>query len=225
MRVAAEHVDDTSARERQHPLAGALINEESGRRLHEGPLTDEPPESLDEIRAEMALWMSHKRPKATRPKNAHRPFESLVDRSRIRLEQYPPSCASQRDGGELGIVEGVKLRGRHLTPWQNACPTSSRSNSCRELRQPRRQLRDLDVVVLADVRRRADRRDAVGLCLLGHRDRVVEIPGAVVESREEMAVKINRDANTADYRALARISLIKAHERIVVVASSVAVAS
>ena len=63
------------------------------------------------------------------------------------------------------------------------------------------------------------------MCLLVHRDRVVEIPVAVVKSREEMAVKINRDANTADYRALARISLIKAHERIVVAASSVAVAS
>ncbi len=153
----------------------------------------------------MALWMSHKRAKATGPENANRPFESLVDGSRSRLEQYPPSCASQRECRELGIVESVKLRDRHLAARQDARATPGRSNSRRELGHPRPQLRDLDIVVVTDVRRRADRRDAVGLCLLGHCDRVVEIPGAVVESRQEMAVKIDRNANTVDYRALVRI--------------------
>ncbi len=153
----------------------------------------------------MALWMSHKRAKATGPENANRPFESLVDGSRSRLEQYPPSCASQRECRELGIVESVKLRDRHLAARQDAGATPGRSNSRRELGHPRPQLRDLDIVVVTDVRRRADRRDAVGLCMLGHCDRVVEIPGAVVESRQEMAVKIDRNANTVDYRALVRI--------------------
>jgi len=205
MRVAAEHVDNARARERQHPLAGLLIDKESARRLHERPLVDELQKSLHEIRAEMALWMSHKRPKAARPKNADRLFESLVDRSRSRLEQYPPSRASQRDRRELGIVEGVELRDCHLTAGQNAGAASGRSNSGHQLGQPQRQLRDPHIVVVTDVRRRADRRDAVGLCLLGHRDRVIEIPGTVIESRQEMAVKVDVDANTADYHGLVTI--------------------
>jgi len=205
MRVAAEHVDDARARERQHPLAGLLVDKESGRRLHERPLADEPQKLLDEIRAEMALRMSHKRPKAARPKSVDGLFESLVDRSRSRLEQYPPSRASQRDRRELGIVEAVKRRDRHLTAGQNAGAASGRSNSRHQLGQSQRQLRDPDIVVVTDVRRRADRRYAVGFCLLGHRDRVIEIPGTVVKSRQQMAVKVDRGANTVDYHGPVRV--------------------
>jgi pyruvate kinase len=51
------------------------------------------------------------------------------------------------------------------------------------------------------------------LCLPGHRDGVIEIPGAVVKSRQEMAVKVDRDANTADYHGLVRILPIESTGR------------
>jgi hypothetical protein len=47
-------------------------------------------------------------------------------------------------------------------------------------------------VVSADVWGRADRADPVALRLPGHADRVVEVAGAVVESREQVAVEVDR---------------------------------
>jgi hypothetical protein len=50
---------------------------------------------------------------------------------------------------------------------------------------------------VADVRRGADRVDPVRLRLVGHRDRVIKVTSTVVETREDVAVEIDGDANPA----------------------------
>ena len=89
--------------------------------------------------------------------------------------------ASEGEPRELAIIEPADNRRRHLATGKYARMTVGVANRRRKLVDPCRQLGDPDVVIVADVRRGADRGDAVGFCLLGHRHGVGEIPGAVVE--------------------------------------------
>src|SRR5450759_5150799 len=82
----------------------------------------------------------------------------------------------------------------------SATNTTYGSRSC----PPGGQLRDPYVVFVADVGRRADRGDPIRLRLQGHRYRILDVLGAVVDAGEQVTVEVDRGANLSkDATALA----------------------
>lgn len=191
--VAAQHVDETGARKRQHALARSLVGQERSRRLHQRSPGHEPSESLPEVRSKMSLRVRHQRTEAPSTKPLDRAFESVAERPRRRFEEDPTARASERHGSELAVAEPIERRGSNLAAGEDERAAARLSDRRRELRNPRGQLGDPHIVVVANMRRRADGLDTVGLPLLRHRERVIEIARAVVETRQEMAVKVDRD--------------------------------
>ncbi len=69
-----------------------------------------------------------------------------------------------------------------------------------QLVDPDGDVLDADVVVVANVGRRAHRRDAVVLRLAHHREAVLEVERSVVETRQDVAVEVDhRSAAPGDH--------------------------
>ena len=83
--------------------------------------------------------------------------------------------------GELGDL--AALHDPHAHPAAVELPL--------QLVDPRGQLFDAHVVVVADVRRRAHGSDPVALGFARHRDAVSEVERAVVERRQDVAVQVD----------------------------------
>lgn len=136
--------------------------------------------------------MSHENPEPTRAQSFDRCFQPLIKGTGGRLEQDPSARSSERQRGEVAIVQLVEHCGCDLTAWEDPRGAAGARQRVGELVPSRRQLVNDHRVVGADVGRCADRRDPVGLCLHGHGDGVVEITRSVVDARQEVTVEVDR---------------------------------
>lgn len=163
------------------------------RRLHQSAHLDELPNALEEVGPGVALGVGHESVEAAVMKPVHELDEVIVDRAGPRLDQQPASADPQRDQPQLLGGEGFDPLGSDLTalgdPDRNAllveCPVRERDEAF--------ELRDLDVVVGADVRRGDDHVDPVVSGLAGHRDGVRDVARAVVEPGQEMAMEVDHE--------------------------------
>jgi hypothetical protein len=144
--------------------------------------------------------MGDKRAKATSAERVHGPLDSQVKRPRRRLEQNPPSRSPEAHRCQVVIGQAIEHLCRDFPTREHARVASCRRQRRSELRSPRRELRDPDGVIRANVRRGADGRYTVGLCLQRHRDGIVEIARAVVDPGEQVAVEVDRALNNAATR-------------------------
>lgn len=152
----------------------------------------------------MALRMSDQRPKPACRERVDGILEAGVEGPRARLEQDPAARAAERQRTQLLIVELADPGRRDLSAGEHRdCATRIRDGAGQP--SPRGGERAHNHrVISADVRGGADRADAVGLRLTRHRHRVVEVPRAVVQPRQQVAVQIDRvNAPRARSRAAA----------------------
>src|SRR5207237_9132389 len=117
--------------------------------------------------------------------------QTVGDRTRPRLDQQPDSRSAQRDRAQLLVRHLVKRLVRDLAAGRDA----DRDPLTLELGVDRLdaalELVHLNIVIGADVRRRAYDLDPVRLRLPRHRDAVLEVDGAVVERGQDVRVQID----------------------------------
>ena len=168
------------------------------------PSAIESVQLLDELRSEMTFRMRDHGTKAASPQFGCRLLQAPVERPRSRLDEDPTCRTPERDGGKLGVVEAVQRGHRHLTSGEDSRGTARGGERRGQLRPPPGQLTDPHVMVVADMGSRADRRDAVSLRLARHCDRIVKVASAVVQSRKNVAVQIDRDVHRNGHGAGSR---------------------
>lgn len=201
MSVAAQRVDYPGAGQIEHPGAGRFLDEEVRGRLHQRALAGEPPQALDQVRSQVALGMGDQgaEPPLTEPVDGF--VKRVIECPRCGLEQDPAPRSPQRDPGQLVVVQPVQRSRRDLAAGEDPRPAPGGGDRHRQLIQARRQLADPHIVVVADVGSGADCLDPVCLSLPGHPERVVKVPGAVVELRQDVAVKIDQRRRLRGLRA------------------------
>ena len=192
MSVASEHVGHPGPGQVEHPRSRDLVSQRGGRDLNERAEIDEVGETVGEIRRQVTLGMSDECAKATSPQLQHRGLDPVIKRSRSRLQQDPTRRPPQRHRVEVVIVKLTQRRGRNLAARQDSRLAAGRTHCGRQFGHAIGELPDRERMIVADVRRRAYRGDADGLCLPGHLDSVVHVASAVIESGQQMAVEIDR---------------------------------
>ena len=115
----------------------------------------------------------------------------MPDRSSCRLEQHPAACAAQCCEVQLSIGQAIELGLRDLAARHK--PDADReivelmlqgADACGDLL-------DVNVVVRANVRCRADDLDSVLLSLASHPNAVLQVERSIVEPGQDMAVKVD----------------------------------
>ena len=198
MRIAAEHVHDAAGRQLLHALRGRGIGQRRGGDLHERPPLDQRREPGHEVGAQVTLGMGDEAAKPPRRQAVDRRGQGVAKRPGRRLEQDPAARRAQRGGPQLSVREARDGRLGHLAAGDHAHGDPAALELLRHLGHARGKLVQAHVVVMADVRRRADRVDAVFPGLTGHGHAVVEVDGAVVEPGQDVAVEVDHDRGLYD---------------------------
>ena len=107
-----------------------------------------------------------------------------------RLEQ-DPAAAAERDAPQLLLAQGLDRGLRHLASLQDLHCQSLIAERPVELLDPAGELLDPHIVVVADVRRRADQLDPVVHRLARQAQAVGDVERAVVDAGEDVAVQID----------------------------------
>src|SRR6266511_3396472 len=107
--------------------------------------------------------------------------------------------ASERDAPRVGVVEGLRGGLGDLPPGRDPNPRPPAPQRRVELVDAISQLVDAHVVVVTDVRSRADQLDPVVLGLGRHRDAVGQLDGPVVERGQDVAVEVDHRLPGRDY--------------------------
>ena len=192
MRIAAEHVYDAGSRQLEHPFTGGWLSEVRRRGLDECAVGNQLAQPGDQVVSEMPFWVRDDgaEPEVEQPED--RRLKPIVERSGCRLEKDPSPTGAERHRMQVRARQTVERSGGDLTPGQDRQPDAGGAQRSVQLFHPGSQLGDPDVVVVTDVRRRADGRDAIGERLPGHPERVIEIARPVVEAREDVTVQVDQ---------------------------------
>ena len=139
----------------------------------------------------MPLGMGDEAAKAPVRELADGGVEAVRERAGGRFEQNPAPATPERDGAQLVVVQRSDDRFRDLAASANpglaACLIQCQVERC----DPVGEFADDDVVVMADVRGRADLRHAVRLGLPAHAEAVAQVGRAVVKPRQDVAVQVD----------------------------------
>src|SRR5688500_12169820 len=132
------------------------------------------------------------------------PIERRAERAGRRLHENPAALSPERDGAKLVVCQAGQRRLRDLAACGHPDTDSATAELGVQHSDAAGELSDHDVVVVSDVRRRADRDDSIRLGLAGHVDRVVEVEGAVVQRREDVTVDVDQDGRATSTEHAAR---------------------
>ena len=139
----------------------------------------------------MALGVCDDRTNPARGKAPDELIQFDAERTGSRLQQYP-AVACEREPAQL--LHGEALRGAlcDLAPGEH--PHANPLSQQLPLQQSHApgQLRDVDVVIITDVRCGAHDRNPVRIGLTGHRHAVGEAVCPVIELRQDVAVDIDQ---------------------------------
>ena len=146
----------------EHARGGAAPAGTAGGRLDQGAPAHQRRETRRASSAEVALGVGDERAEA-RARPGARPRRSGVSPSgpgagSSRIQRPPPPSDTR---AQLLVVEAARPPSRRPRPLQRSAPRPLVAQLVVERRDPAGELRDPHVVVVADVRRRADHLDAV----------------------------------------------------------------
>ena len=194
-----------SARRRGPPARHALRGRRSGQlaavTCTSAPRSTNAASRGDEVGAQVTLGMGDQAAKPPRRQAVDRRGQGVAKRPGRRLEQDPAAPAPS-EAARSSPSEGARRPSR---PPRRRRPLAGRSRALellRHLGHARGKLVQAHVVVMADVRRRADRVDAVFPGLTGHGHAVVEVDGAIVEPGQDVAVEVDQTGRGAALSAL-----------------------
>ena len=195
MRIGAQHVHNSGAGQREHPVTPGWVGERRRGGLNHGAMVDEAVQTRHHVLGQVSLGMGDHRsisPTAQLPDGV---VEAVAERPRCRLDQDPASCAAERHGPQFAVVQTRHRGGCDLAADQQPRVAASAADREGQLVEPALQVADADIMVMADVRRSADRLNPISLRLERHPDRVLEIGGAVVEPRQDVTVQVGGDCD------------------------------
>ncbi len=134
--------------------------------------------------------MGDQRPPATLGQVLDPAGEAVAERPGRRLQQ-DPVAAAQGHPAQLLLVEALDRGLGDLAALEDDNRNPLFAQPRVESVDPSRDLLDADVVVVTDVRRRADRLDSVRCRLARHADAVAEVERPVVDAGEDVAVQVD----------------------------------
>jgi len=121
--------------------------------------------------------------------------ERVGERAGRRLEQ-DPAARAERHPAQLHLAEALDRGLRHLAAAEHRHRQALLAQTRVELLNPAGDLLDPHVVVVADVRRRADPLYPVVSRLARQADAVGQVEGAVVDAGEDVAMQVDQGANS-----------------------------
>jgi adenosine/AMP kinase len=184
-------MDHAVAREIEHPLDRGSGLDVGGGGLHERAALHERREAADDVGREVTLGVGDEAAQPLRGEVVHGRGQAVRQRPRSRLEQDPAPAPAQRHGPKLGVVEVLDDRLGDLAAWEDARARARVLQRRVQLGHAIDELGDPDVVVVADVRGRADECHTVTIGLTPHRDAVGEVERAIVDPGEDVAMQVD----------------------------------
>jgi hypothetical protein len=168
---------------------------------------DELRQAVVEVLADVALRVGDDRAGAAVVQLLDARDQVVAQRPRPRLEQHPGAGLVERHEPQLGRAEAVERRLGHLAPRRDRDGDAALGQHDVELARALRDLVDAHVVVVADVRRRADHVDPVLGGLARERHRILEVGCAVVDPRQDVAVEVDEPHGRQPYQVRGRAAL------------------
>jgi hypothetical protein len=191
VRVAAQDVHEAAVGQREHRRPGGRIGEHRRGELDERAGGDQRREPVAQVAGRMTLGVGHDAAQAARGQRGDHGVERAGERTRARLEQEPAAAGAERDGPQLRVAQPERSLLGHLAANRDPHGQPGVRQGRVQRRHAAGQLADPHVVVGADVRRRADDRDPVRLCLARHRQRLGDRRRTVVDARKDVAVDVD----------------------------------
>jgi len=138
----------------------------------------------------MSLGMGDQRPAAAGGEVLDTPLKALSESTRRGLQQHPVAAA-ERHPRQLVVAQVLDHGLGHLAALENPDRDLLEAQSVVQRLDAGGDLVNPHIVVVANVRRRANCLDAVRGRLSRHPDAVPQVEGAVVDARKDVAVQVD----------------------------------
>ena len=193
MRVAGHHVHEPARDQVEQRVRPRTLLQQRGGHLHERAAPRRVGQALRQVLDQVALGVGHEAREAARRERVDRLPQRVRQRARARLEQDPAPAAAERDPAQVLVAQRRRTGLGDLAAGQDAHGEPRGGDRVAQPQHALGQLADAHVVVVTDVRRGADRGDAVARGLARHCEAVGDVQRAVVEPREDVAVQVDHE--------------------------------